>query len=160
MEIDQRDLLLAFNEQSVRYLLVGAYALNIYTEPRATKDLDIFVATSDENAERVFTALAKFGAPVAGMSPADFQDPYSGFQFGVEPSQIDVILAMSALTFEEAWADSVPGFVEDGIPVRFISREHLIRNKTAAGRLKDLADVEALIKAKKAYSQGKASDPL
>jgi hypothetical protein len=152
MEIDQRDLLLAFNEQSVRYILVGAYALNIYTEPRATKDLDVFIDTSDENAQKVFAALAKFGAPISGMTSADFQDPYSGFQFGVPPSQIDVILAISAVSFEEAWEQSVAGQTGDGIPVRYLSRDHLIRNKLAAGRLRDLADVEALINADKAYA--------
>ena len=89
------------------------------------------------------------------MSPADFQDPYSGFQFGVPLSQIDVILAISAVTFDEAWADSVPGVVEGDIPVRYISREHLIQSKTAAGRLRDLADLDAILKAEKAYSPSK-----
>lgn len=148
MEQDQRDLLLAFNEQSVKYLIVGGYALVRYTEPRATKDLDLFIDISDENAERVFRALAKFGAPLSGVSPADFQDPYSGFQFGLPPSQIDILLALSALTFEEAWGESVPGVLADGIAVHFLSLEHLIRNKRAAGRLQDLADVEALEKAR------------
>ncbi len=150
MEKDQRDLLLAFNEKSVRYLIVGGYALGRYTEPRVTKDLDVFVDTANDNAERVFAALASFGAPIQGYSPADFQDPYSGFQFGVPPSQIDILLAISALTFEEAWAYSVPGSTGDGIPVRYISRDHLIRNKLAAGRLQDLADADALVRAKAA----------
>jgi len=77
MEKDQRDLLLAFNEQQVRFLLVRGYALGRYTEPRVTKDLDVFVDISDENAQRVFLALAKFGAPLQGYTPRDFQDPYS-----------------------------------------------------------------------------------
>lgn len=144
MEKDQSDLLLVFNEQSVRYLVVGGYALTRYTEPRATKDLDVFIDTSDENAKKVFAALAKFGAPIQGLAPADFQDPYSGFQFGTPPSQIDVILAISAVSFEEAWRDSVPGRTNEGIEVRYLSLEHMIRNKLAAGRLRDLADAEAL----------------
>lgn len=94
MEKDQRDLLLAFNEQQVRYLIVGGYALGRYAEPRVTKDLDIFVDTSDENAQRVFTALAKYGARLKGYTPKDFQDVYSGYQFGLPPSQIDLILAI------------------------------------------------------------------
>jgi len=150
MEKDQRDLLLAFNEKSVRYLIVGGYALGRYTEPRATKDLDIFVGTSNEDAQRVFAALAKFGAPIEGFTPSDFQDPYSGFQFGIPPSQIDILLAISAISFEEAWEQSVPGTTGDGIPVRYISLDHLIRNKLAAGRLRDLADAEALVNAKAA----------
>lgn len=150
MEKDQRDLLLAFNEEHVRYLLVGGYALGRYTEPRVTKDLDVFVDISDENAQRVFAALAKYGAPLKGYTPKDFQDPYSGYQLGLPPSQIDVLFAISALSFDEAWNDSVSGTTGDGIPVRYISLEHLILNKTVAGRLQDLADVAALRAAIKA----------
>lgn len=75
MKQDQHDLLLAFNEQQVRYLIVGGYALGRYTEPRVTKDLDVFVEISEENAGRIFTALAKYGAPLAGLTPKDFQIP-------------------------------------------------------------------------------------
>jgi hypothetical protein len=154
MEKDQRDLLLAFNEERVRYLLVGGYVLGRYTEPRVTKDLDIFVEVSADNSERVFVALAKFGAPLAGYTPNDFQDPYSGYQFGLPPNQIDLIFAISAVSFEEAWNASVPGTTDDGIPVRYLSLEHLIRNKTAAGRLQDLADVAALQAAIAANAKG------
>jgi hypothetical protein len=115
MEKDQRDLLLAFNEQQVKFLVVGGYALGRYTEPRVTKDLDIFVEISEDNAQRVFAALAAYGAPLAGYTPKDFQDPYSGYQFGFPPSQIDIIFAISAVSFEEAWQDSVPGQTGDGI---------------------------------------------
>jgi hypothetical protein len=155
MEKDQRDLLLAFNEQQVRYLLVGGYAIGRYTEPRVTKDLDVFVDITDDNAQRVFAALAKYGAPLKGYTPKDFQDPYSGFQMGLPPSQIDIIFAISALTFEEAWSESVPGTTGDDIPVRYISLEHLIKNKAAAGRLQDLADVAALKAARKANEEAK-----
>lgn len=77
---DQTDLLLAFTEQSFRYLIVGGYALGRYTGPRVTKDLDVFIEVSEENASRVFKALAEFGAPLGGITAADFQDPYAGFQ--------------------------------------------------------------------------------
>lgn len=153
MEKDQRDLLLAFNEQHVKYLLIGGYALGRYTEPRVTKDLDVFVDITDENAERVFAALAKYGAPLKGYTPKDFQDPYSGYQLGLPPSQVDVIFAISAVSFDEAWKDSVPGQTGDGIPVRYISLEHLIRNKVAAGRLQDLADAAALKAARAANAE-------
>jgi hypothetical protein len=153
MEKDQRDLLLAFNEQQVRYLIVGGYALGRYTEPRVTKDLDVFVEISDENAGRIFAALAKYGAPLQGLTPKDFQDPYSGYQLGLPPSQIDVIFAISAVTFEEAWRESVPGQTGDGTEVRYISLEHLIRNKRAAGRLQDLADAAALEAARAANAK-------
>jgi hypothetical protein len=150
---DQLDLLLAFNEHSVRYILVGGYALGRYTEPRVTKDLDIFVETTKDNAERVFNALAQFGAPLAGYSPEDFQDPYSGFQIGLPPSEIDILFAISGLTFEEAWTGSVVGVTAEGIPVRYLSADDFIRNKTAAGRLQDLADAAAVLASRKANGE-------
>ena len=141
---DQRDLLLAFNEHKVRYVVVGGYAFNHYTEPRATKDLDVFVDSSDENAQCVFKALAAYGAPVSGYTPADFQDAKFGFQFGTPPSRVDVLLAIDAVSFDEAWTNCIAGKTGDGIPVHYLSVQDLIRNKLAVGRLRDLADVEAL----------------
>lgn len=146
---DHRELLLGFNEHSVKYLLVGGYALGIYTEPRATGDLDLFVEMSLENSKRVYAALAQFGVALAGHSPADFMDPYSGFQVGAPPNQVELIFALSGgITFEEAWQNSEAGIIADDVPVRVLSVEHFIRNKTEAGRLQDLADADAVRKAK------------
>lgn len=150
---DQRDLLLAFNAHNVRYILVGGYALGRYTEPRVTKDLDVFVDVAKENSQNVFKALADFGAPLAGYTPEDFQNPYHGFQIGVAPSQIDIIFAISGLSFEQAWTGSVLGHTSDGIPVRYLSADDFIRNKTAAGRLQDLADVAAVQASRKATGE-------
>lgn len=138
---DHRELLRAFNEQSVRYLLVGGYALGIYAEPRATGDLDLLVEVSSNNADRVFAALAQFGAPLEGLSPADFTDPYAGFQVGAPPNQIERIFALSGgISFAEAWESSLSGLTAEDIPVRVLSADHFIQNKLAAGRLQDLAD--------------------
>lgn len=152
---DQRELLLAFNAHHVRYILVGGYALGRYTEPRATKDMDLWIDTTDENAQRVYNALAQFGAPLSGYTPKDFQDPYSGFQIGQPPSEIDLLFAASGLTFDEAWSGSVAGVADEDIPVRYLSSDHFIRNKTAAGRLQDLADVEAVLASRKANGSSK-----
>jgi hypothetical protein len=141
---DQRDLLLEFNARNVRYMVVGGYAYSHYTEPRATKDLDIFVDASPENAALVFEALRHFGAPLAGMTPADFQDGKSWFQIGVALSRIDIIQSIDAVDFDPAWNASEPGLAGNDIPVRYISIDDLIRNKLAVGRLRDLADVEDL----------------
>jgi hypothetical protein len=139
---DQRDLLLAFNAHNVRYLVVGGYAYSYYAQPRATKDLDVFVDSSPENAILVFEALADFGAPLSGMTPKDFQDGKSWFQVGVALSRIDVIQKIDAVDFDSAWKSSEPGLAGDDIPVRYISIDDLIKNKLAVGRLRDLADVE------------------
>ena len=147
---DQRELLLAFNACRVKFLLIGGHALGRYTEPRVTGDMDLFVAISEENAERVFSALAQFGAPLANYSTADFQDPYSGFQIGIKPQQIDLIFAITGVTFDEAWTNSVEGVTEDGIAVRYLGADDFISNKNAVGRLQDLADVEAVLAARRA----------
>jgi hypothetical protein len=132
------------NARNVKYLIVGGYAYSNYTEPRATKDLDVLIATTDENVQLVYKALAEFGAPLSGMTPQDFQRAKSWFQIGVPPNRVDIVQSIDAINFDEAWKNSVPGLIDDDIPVRYISLEDLIRNKLAVGRLRDLADVEDL----------------
>lgn len=144
MEKDQRDLLRVFNERKVRYLIVGGYAVSYFTEPRVTKDLDIFIDTCDENAANLYAALAAFGAPLAGLSPKDFQDPAWGYQIGQPPSRIDILQELTSVDFESAWNAGTDGLIDGDIPVRYISVEDLIKNKLALGRHRDLADVEAL----------------
>ena len=144
MEKDQRDLLRVFNERKVRYLIVGGYAVSYFTEPRVTKDLDIFIDTSDENVAIVYAALASFGAPLAGMTPKDFQDPAWGYQIGQPPSRIDILQELTAIDFDSAWKTGEDGIIDGDIPVRYISVDDLIKNKLALGRHRDLADVEAI----------------
>jgi predicted nucleotidyltransferase len=143
---DQIDLLSAFNDHGVEYLVIGGHAVNAYTQARFTKDLDVLVRGSEANGVAVFKALAQFGAPLAGVSPSDFSGhPEQFFQLGVEPNRIDILQSIPGVSFEEAWQQATSGNV-DGVPVRFISREHLIVNKLAAGRPRDLGDVDELRK--------------
>ena len=152
MEKDQRDLLRVFNERKARYLVVGGYAVSYFTEPRVTKDLDIFIDTSDENVAIVYAALATFGAPLAGMTPKDFQDPAWGYQIGQPPSRIDILQELTAVDFDSAWNAGEDGMIDDDIPVRYISPSDLIKNKLALGRHRDLADVEAIRESEAANS--------
>jgi Nucleotidyl transferase of unknown function (DUF2204) len=153
MEKDQRDLLRVFNERKVKYLVVGGYAVSYFTEPRVTKDLDIFIDTSDENVAIVYDALRSFGAPLAGMSPKDFQDPAYGYQIGQPPSRIDILQELTAVNFESAWNAGEDGMIDSDIPVRYISVPDLIKNKLAIGRHRDLADVEAIRESENANSK-------
>jgi hypothetical protein len=154
MEKDQRDLLRVFNERKVKYLVVGGYAVSHFTEPRVTKDLDIFIDTSDENVAIVYAALAAFGAPLAGMTPKDFQDPAWGYQIGQPPSRIDILQELTAVAFEPAWKAGEDALIDGDIPVRYISVDDLIKNKLALGRHRDLADVEAIRESEAANSKG------
>jgi len=140
---DFRDLLRVFSEEKVRYLVVGGYALIKHSEPRYTKDLDLWVSPDEENAKRVFQALIKYGAPVSSMSVADFTRKGYFFTMGLAPNRIDILFDLKGLTFDAAWQRRVCDITGD-IEICFLSRMDLIINKEAVGRKQDLADVEKL----------------
>jgi len=141
---DLKQLLLAFNAQGVEYLIIGGYAVGVYSEPRATKDLDLFIRSEVRNSEAVYRALAVFGAPIGGITPADFRnDPNAVFQIGLPPARVDILQHISGVTFDEAWEHRTETSV-DGVATHVIAVEHLIRNKLQSGRMRDLADVEAI----------------
>ena len=143
MNPDFRDLLAAFNAHGVEYLVVGAHALAAHGHVRATKDLDVWVRPSADNAPRVLNALRGFGAPLHDLVEEDLARPGVVFQIGVPPMRIDVITAIDGVEFADAWPARLDASLGD-LPVPVLSRKHLIANKKAAGRLQDLADVERL----------------
>ena len=143
MSPDFRDLLAEFNARGVEYLVVGAHALAAYGVVRATKDFDIWVRPSPDNASKVLQALSAFGAPLHDLSSEDLTQPGLIFQIGVPPIRIDIITAIDGVDFEEAWSERFQtSFADQTTSV--ISARLLIANKRAAGRLQDLADVEKL----------------
>lgn len=143
MNPDFRDLLATFNAHGVECLVVGAHALAAHGVVRATKDLDVWVRPSDNNAPKVLRALAEFGAPLHDLTAKDLMEPGLIFQIGVPPIRIDVITAIDGVEFSDAWPDRVQTTFA-GEKVAVLSMNHLIVNKKAAGRLQDLADVEKL----------------
>ncbi len=138
-----KDLLRAFNAQAVKYLLVGGYAFGAYSEPRATKDLDIFIGSDEDNSNAVYRALAQYGALLSGLTPADFMDG-STFQIGQPPERIDILQHIDGVSFDEAWEKRVEGSIDGDTPTSVISRDDLIRNKLASGRKQDILDVNLL----------------
>ena len=140
---DWRDLFAALNDAGAEYLVVGAHALAAHGHVRATKDLDVWVHDSRENAERVVVALQNFGAPLDDLSADDFSSPDIVFQMGVPPLRIDILTSVDGITFDEAWPTRVRSRYGDQ-SIQVLSRELLIKNKLASGRLQDLADVEQL----------------
>jgi hypothetical protein len=151
---DFKDLLRAFNANAVKYLIIGAHAFGVHAQPRATKDLAVFIRSDEENAKAVFRALAEFGAPLQGMSPVDFSDGTT-FQMGQPPDRIDILQRIDGVTFDEAWTNRIEGSIDGEVPASVISREDLIRNKLASGREQDLLDVKTLRKAEQAVRRGK-----
>lgn len=148
MPDDLRELLRAFNDHTVKYLIVGGYAFGVHAEPRATKDLDIFIRADEENSKAVFRALTQYGAPLGGLTPADFRDGTT-FQIGQPPARIDILQQIDGITFDEAWVNRIEGLVDGQIQAAVISRDDLIRNKLATGREEDMLDVKKLRAARK-----------
>lgn len=140
---DFTDLLRRFSDRGVRYLVVGGYAMIQHAEPRFTKDLDLWISTDTRNAAAVFRALREFGAPLAGLTEADFAEEGHFYQMGVPPVRVDILMGIPDLAFEDAWRrrDDVDF---DDVRVSFISREDLIVSKRASGRPQDLVDAELL----------------
>jgi hypothetical protein len=131
MPQDLKELFVAFNEHGVKYLIVGGYAFGVHAEPRATKDLDVFIATDESNSEAVYRALAVYGTPLDGFSPSDFRDG-SGLQIGQPPSRIDILQRISGISFEEAWENRIEGHIDGEVLAQVISRDDLIRKKTSS----------------------------
>jgi hypothetical protein len=140
-----RDLLVELHNAGARFVVLGGHALAFHGHPRATKDLDVLVEADPDNAKRVYAALAAFGAPLSAFEVGveDFASYDGILQIGVPPRRIDVINRADGISFDEAVADGET-FDIDGCAIPVIGRAALIKNKLAAGRPQDLADVKAL----------------
>ncbi|MCP4681081.1 MAG: nucleotidyltransferase family protein [Desulfobacterales bacterium] len=140
---DFNELLNLFKKHEIRYLVVGGYAVMKYSEPRFTKDLDIWIATDIANADAVYAALREFGAPLENLTVDDFTDRDCFYQMGRPPLRIDIMMSIPGVEFEKAWKNRE--VVElDGNTIYFISRSDLIRSKKASGRPQDNIDVNKL----------------
>ena len=137
---DFRDMLSAFCEEKVEFMVVGAYALAFHGFPRATGDIDLWIQCSDENAERVWRALTRFGAPLSDLTKDDLKTPGIVFQIGIVPSRIDILTSIGGIEFDEAKAEWKNVEIE-GLYIPVIGRAHLLRSKKAAGRPKDQGDI-------------------
>lgn len=145
LKSDFRDLLRLLNRYHVTYLLVGGYAVMKYTEPFYTKDMDIWVEPTPENAKRTYAALVDFGAPMADLTEQDLTQPHNVFQFGMPPFRVDVMTTIDAVAFADAWKNRVETQLGD-TPLFLISLQDLIRNKEAASRDTDLVHLNRLRK--------------
>lgn len=142
---DFHDLLAAFVETGVRFLVVGAHALAAHGVPRVTGDLDVWVEPTAANARRVWQALAAFGAPLDTLELEEdyFSKVDQVVQLGLPPYRIDILTSISGVEFEDAWNTCLEGPLH-GVSVAFIGREAFVANKRASGRPQDLRDIELL----------------
>lgn len=142
---DLIDLLAAFEENGVKYLIIGGYAVSFHAEPRYTKVCDFWIATDPANAKAVHKTLKEFGAPLFGTTPKDFQGKDEFFSFGSPPNRIDILMGPpGGIEFDDAWAKRESETVE-GVAINYVCREHLIALKRASGRDIDRRDVDTLI---------------
>ena len=146
---DYKDLLSAFQSHGVKYLVVGGLAVIYHSQPRFTKDIDLFIKADPENAKATHAALAQFGVSLQGIRPEDFTDPNVFFRFGREPRGFDILASIPGVDFDAAWPRRVETIIDpaSGLGANFISAEDLIASKLASGRPQDLADADAIRKA-------------
>lgn len=140
---DFREFIELLNENSVRYLVVGGYAVGFHGYPRYTKDLDIWIDTGVENAERLVQALNLFGFESVGFKKEDFLNPGEFTQLGYPPNTIDIITSCEGVEFSICYASKMKIEI-DGLIVYFIDQENLLKNKQTVGRPQDVADISNL----------------
>lgn len=140
---DFKELLKIFEKHKIRYVIVGGYAVMKYSEPRFTKDLDVFIATDQENAKSVYLALKEFGAPLENLTSDDFAHEGYFYQMGRPPLRVDIMMSIPGVEFDVAWKNREVVELDD-LKVFFISRPDLIRAKEASGRPQDKIDIEKL----------------
>lgn len=145
---DFEELLECLTRHGVRFVVVGAHAIAHHAKPRYTKDLDLFVEADHDNGRRIVDTLEEFGFGGLGIVPEDFDRPGRILQLGSPPNRVDLMTSIDGVTFNEAWDSRVEGWYGSA-RVAFIGYECLVRNKAAAARAQDLADLEILKEAKK-----------
>jgi hypothetical protein len=143
MNKDFSEFIESLNSNHVDYVIVGGYAMAFHGVPRYTGDIDFLVRVSPENAARLERSLIAFGFGSAGITANDFLQPGRVVQLGFPPFRIDIVTSISGVDFDELWDRRIASEL-DGVPVHFIDRDSFIKNKRAAGRAKDRADLEAL----------------
>jgi hypothetical protein len=140
---DFKEFIQFLNDNHVHYLIVGGYAVAIHGHPRYTKDIDIWIEMSPENADNLLQALEQFGFSSLGLQAEDFLTPDQIIQLGYPPSRIDLLTTIDGVNFENCYPLKLEVTI-DNIVVNFIDLDNLRKNKAASGRLQDLADLENL----------------
>jgi hypothetical protein len=137
------EILRAFRDAGVEHLVIGAHALAAHGHVRATLDIDLWVRPSLDNAARTWRALERFRAPLSKMKLADFAEPEMLYQIGMPPSRIDIMTSVTGLEFDAAWPNRITAMFGD-VDAPVLGLDDMRTAKRAAGRLKDLADLEEL----------------
>jgi hypothetical protein len=144
LQSDLREFIALLNSHHVDYVIVGGHAVAFHGHPRFTGDIDFLIRTAPENAKRVLSVLNAFGFGSVGITERDLLEPARIIQLGHPPNRIDILTSISGVSFDAAWGSRVATTLDDQA-VDLIGWRELLQNKRAAGRQKDLADVEKLL---------------
>lgn len=140
---DFKEFIQSLNDNQVRYLIVGGYAVALHGYPRYTRAIDIWIESKPTNAARIIRALEQFGFGSLGLKESDFLVEDQIVQLGYAPNRIDIITSLTGVSFSVCYKRRVTVEI-DGVKVYFIDLENLRKNKKAIGRLQDLADLDKL----------------
>ena len=144
MEKDYEEFVELLNKHDVRYCVIGSYALAFHARPRYTKDIDILVEASLENARRIVAVLDEFGFGSLNLKVSDFSEEGNIIQLGYEPVRIDIITSIKNLSFPDIWNNRVEGRYGKQ-KIYYIDRKNLIKSKQLSNRTQDKADLELLL---------------
>lgn len=153
LQADLKEFIALLNSHGVEYVLVGGHAVAYHGHPRFTGDIDFFIQRTEPNAQRVLAVLEHFGFGGIGIEERDLLKPGRVIQLGQPPNRIDILTSISAVDFDSAWVTRIETVIDDQ-PVSILGWEELLRNKRAAARQKDLADVEKLLSIAKRQNAG------
>jgi len=143
LPLDFKEFLKLLNDKGVQYLLIGGYAVAYHGYPRATSDIDVWIATNPDNAKRIVVALREFGFDFPELTEGLFLQENKIIRMGNPPLRIEISTGISGVKFNKCYTERIMDTL-DGVEVPIISLENLKQNKKAAGRLKDLDDLENL----------------
>ncbi len=141
---DYAELFSTFNTYKIKYLVVGAHAVIFYSQPRFTKDMDVWVPTEINDPQRVYEALKAYGAPLRRITPEDFQDPTMILQIGVPPVRVDILVSVLGVSAKEVWKRRRRSRY-GRVPINIIGFDDLIKAKQAMDRSQDRLDLEKLL---------------
>ncbi|MBI2871474.1 MAG: hypothetical protein HYY14_07205 [Candidatus Omnitrophica bacterium] len=145
---DYEDLFSALNAHKIKYLVIGAHAVIFYSEPRFTKDLDIWIPAELNDPRSVYKALKFYGAPLKGVRPGDFQDQSVILQIGIAPVRVDILIKVPGVSAIEAWKHRRHSRYGK-IAINIMGLDELILSKKASGRPQDKLDLARIVKKRK-----------
>jgi uncharacterized nucleotidyltransferase DUF6036 len=153
LQSDLREFIALLNSHEVEFLVVGGHAVAFHGHPRFTGDIDFFIRTTQQNAQRILSVLSEFGFGSLGIAERDLLEPGQVVQLGRPPNRIDILTSISGVDFDSAWQSRIQASLDDQ-PVSFLGWNELVRNKQASDRQQDRADVEKLLAVAKRKGTG------